>query len=71
MTNGFHCEPQRGARPNVGMLAAAIGRWSEYTQRLPPPMKSRPAVIEVVVGEVVDRDALRRQAVPTVQLVRE
>ena len=27
-------------------------------------MKSSAAVIEVVVGEVVDGDALRRQAVP-------
>ena len=42
LTNDFHTEPQAGALPNVLMLAAPIGRRSEYTQRLPPPMKSSP-----------------------------
>ena len=32
-----------GARPNVFMPAAAIGRLSDIAQRLAPPMKSRPA----------------------------
>ena len=53
------------------MLAAPIGRRSEYTQRLPPPMKSSAAVIEVVVGPVVHGHALRRQAVPAVQVEGE
>ena len=26
ITNAFHCDPQRGARPKVLMLAAAMGR---------------------------------------------
>src|SRR5439155_174977 len=39
--NAFHAEPQAGALPNVAMLAAKIGRLSVYTQRFPPPMKSR------------------------------
>ena len=34
-------------------------------------MKSSAGVIEVVVGPVVDGDALRRQAVPAVQVERE
>src|SRR6267378_2313469 len=42
LTNDFHAEPQTGALPNVLMFAAPIGRLSEYTQRLPPPMKSSP-----------------------------
>src|SRR6266581_540057 len=41
LMNAFHAEPQAGALPNVAMLAAKIGRLSVYTQRFPPPMKSR------------------------------
>ncbi len=39
----FHPEPQLLPLPKVPMLAAEIGRRSEYTHRLPPPMKSRSA----------------------------
>ena len=34
-------------------------------------MKSRIGVVEVVVGPIINRDALRRQAVPRVEVVRK
>src|ERR1700752_207475 len=38
ITNDFHSDPHDGVPPNVPMPAAEIGRRSDITHRLPPPM---------------------------------
>ena len=71
LTNAFHAEPHRGALPNVLML----GRGDRPPVGIHPQIAAadevEAGVVEVVVGPVVDGDALRRQAVPVVQVARE
>ena len=69
--NAFHAEPQRGARAE----RAHAGGGDRAPIRVDPQVAAadevEAGVIEVVVGPVVDGDALRRQAVPGVQVCRE
>ena len=71
LMNAFHAEPQVGAWPNVLMLGgrdrAAVG----IDPEIAAADEVEAGMIEVVVGPVVDRDALRRQAVPVVEVERE
>ena len=71
LTNAFHSEPQRGAWPNVVMLAARDRPPVGIDPEIAAADEVEAGVIEVVVGPVVDRDALRRQAVPAVEVERE
>ena len=71
LMNAFHCEPQLGARPNVFMPAARDRPPVGIDPQVAAADEVEARMIEVVVGPVVDGDALRRQAVPGVQVERE
>ena len=63
--------PHDGARPKVFMLAARDRPAIRHHPQVAAADEVERAVIEVVVGEVVDGHALRRQAVPGVEVERE